>query len=109
MQGKGPGKNARGPGRRRYSTRGFILGRLDLGIRHAASLATARAFGSRPNALACGVKISGAEVFEEKALLGKVSKANNYCHENVVVLSDSRARDSLLAAPKAVIFDREEH
>jgi len=39
-----------------------------------------QAFGSLPNALASGVKISGAKVLEGKALLGKVSKANNYCH-----------------------------
>lgn len=55
-----------------------------------------RAFGSLPNALACGVKIGGAEVFAGKALLGKVSKANKRCHENVVVLSDSRASEMFL-------------
>jgi hypothetical protein len=49
----------------------------------------------------------GTEVLAAAEFFGNQSKTNKHCHKNAVVLSDSRATDSLMAAPKADISDRE--
>jgi hypothetical protein len=55
------------------------------------------------------VRTVGAEVIEGIAFLDNGTKVSGRCHKNVVVLSDSRAKDLFSAAPKADISNREEH
>ena len=41
-------------------------------------------------------EIGGPQVAESRILFGNLSNISNRCHKNVVVLSDSRARDSFI-------------